>query len=107
MPRGDKTGPSGAGAMSGRRMGFCVGNTVPGYHNYETNFSGGRGFAFRRGNRRSGNWGFGVRQWTEGLRYGRDLYPSEPIDKKANLQEQMENLKRQLKDLENQFKGIE
>lgn len=47
MPRGDKTGPLGNGAMTGRRMGFCTGNNNPGFMN-----SRGRRFAQNRfGNR--------------------------------------------------------
>ncbi len=53
MPRGDRTGPAGAGAMTGRGMGYCVGNNTPGYMNQcFGRFSGrgfGRGFGARRG----------------------------------------------------------
>lgn len=31
MPRGDGTGPTGAGPMSGRAAGLCRGNPLPGY----------------------------------------------------------------------------
>ncbi|MDA3911177.1 MAG: DUF5320 domain-containing protein [Bacteroidales bacterium] len=30
MPRGDKTGPNGQGVMTGRKMGFCTGNSSAG-----------------------------------------------------------------------------
>ena len=33
MPRGDKTGPGGAGPMTGRAAGYCAGYSVPGYLN--------------------------------------------------------------------------
>lgn len=33
MPRGDGTGPVGAGPMTGRGAGFCAGYSVPGYMN--------------------------------------------------------------------------
>ena len=36
MPFGDRTGPAGAGPMTGRGMGFCSGTNVPGA------FRGGR-----------------------------------------------------------------
>ncbi len=39
MPRGDRTGPSGYGAMTGRAAGFCAGYSTPGY----ANFGAGRG----------------------------------------------------------------
>lgn len=37
MPRGDRTGPMGQGPRTGRGMGFCAGNDVPGC-------ASGRGF---------------------------------------------------------------
>ena len=33
MPRGDRTGPGGAGPMTGRAAGYCAGYPVPGYMN--------------------------------------------------------------------------
>ncbi len=33
MPRGDGTGPTGLGPMTGRRAGFCAGYGMPGYAN--------------------------------------------------------------------------
>jgi len=55
MPRGDGTGPMGAGAMAGRGMGFCAGYSMPGYAN-ATPWAGGwcgfgRGRGFRNGGR--------------------------------------------------------
>ena len=102
MPRGDRTGPSGAGAMSGRRMGFCVGNNVPGFYNQETNFRGGGGFGFRHG--------FGGRNQQSEGEYGfrrvRGLFPSEPVNRKSEMEDQIKNLKDQLEELENQFKNL-
>lgn len=47
MPRGDGTGPSGFGPMTGRRAGFCAGNDKPGNMNTAAQrgngFDGGRG----------------------------------------------------------------
>ena len=43
MPRGDRTGPAGAGPMTGRAAGFCAGNSVPGF------MAGGFGMGMRRG----------------------------------------------------------
>ena len=31
MPRGDGTGPTGAGPMTGRRAGYCASNDMPGF----------------------------------------------------------------------------
>lgn len=58
MPRGDKTGPYGAGPMTGRAAGYCAGYTVPGYINPRRGYGRGWGRGFGRGWRR----GFG-RGW--------------------------------------------
>ncbi len=55
MPRGDRTGPMGAGPMTGRAAGFCAGNTAPGY----ANFGGGRGRGMGFGRGGGGGRGFG------------------------------------------------
>ena len=49
MPRGDRTGPCGAGAMTGRGAGFCAGFGVPGYANPGRGVIGGPGRAFGAG----------------------------------------------------------
>ena len=48
MPRGDGTGPMGTGSMTGRGVGYCAGNTAPGFAS--AGYGGGwggrcRGFA--------------------------------------------------------------
>ena len=53
MPGGDRTGPMGAGPMTGRGAGYCVGYAVPGY----ANAMPGRGFGVGWG----GGWGRGWR----------------------------------------------
>jgi hypothetical protein len=60
MPRGDGTGPTGMGPMTGRGLGYCAGYSVPGFANpvgygygrgmaWGRGGGGGRGLAFRRG----------------------------------------------------------
>lgn len=49
MPRGDGTGPEGAGPMTGRQVGHCTGNARAGWQNPIRGRFGG---ALRRG------WGF-------------------------------------------------
>ncbi|MDZ7796680.1 MAG: DUF5320 domain-containing protein [Candidatus Marinimicrobia bacterium] len=44
MPRGDRTGPDGSGAMTGRRLGFCSGYESPSFTKCAAGF--GRGMAF-------------------------------------------------------------
>lgn len=61
MPRGDRTGPSGMGPMTGRAAGYCAGYDRPGYAN--PMYGGyGRGGGFGRG---FGGGGFG-----RGYRHG-------------------------------------
>ncbi len=56
MPRGDGTGPSGQGPMTGRAMGYCAGFNVPGFMN--PGFGYGLGMAWRRGMGRGFGRGF-------------------------------------------------
>ena len=47
MPRGDRTGPEGAGPMTGRGAGYCGGSQSPGYANPGPWVGGGRGLRGR------------------------------------------------------------
>lgn len=67
MPRGDKTGPEGAGPMTGRGSGYCAGYSVPGY----ANPTGGCGRGWGRGRGR----GYG-RGWRRGFDRGRLPFPA-------------------------------
>ena len=71
MPRGDRTGPWGAGPMTGRGAGYCAGYSVPGYTNpvggYGRGWGRGRGRGFGRG------WGRG---YGRGWAFGQVVYPS-------------------------------
>jgi len=57
MPRGDRTGPDGAGPMTGRGAGYCASYSVPGYTNPVGGYGRGRGRGFGRGYGRG--WGRG------------------------------------------------
>ncbi len=63
MPRGDRTGPWGAGPMTGRAAGYCAGYPVPGYMNPGVGY--GRGWRRGRG-----------RGWGRGWGRGRFVYPT-------------------------------
>ncbi len=53
MPRGDRTGPMGSGPMTGRGLGYCAGNPVPGFMSPLP----GRGFwGWGRGRGRGRGW---------------------------------------------------
>ena len=49
MPRGDRTGPMGMGAMTGRGAGYCIGSGAPGYANPGPGRGYGMGFGRGRG----------------------------------------------------------
>ena len=64
MPGGDRTGPMGAGLMTGRRAGYCAGYDVPGYAS--PGFGRGLGLGWGRGRAwsgggRGGGWRYGYR----------------------------------------------
>ncbi len=79
MPRGDKTGPWGAGPMTGRAAGYCAGYNIPGFAN------SGRGYG--RGFGRGWRHGFG-RGWNRGFGRGWYAYPQpaivQPTDPQTN-----------------------
>jgi hypothetical protein len=74
MPRGDRTGPWGAGPMTGRAAGYCAGYSVPGY----LNPVGGYGRGFGRGWGRGYGRGWG-RGWGRGFGRGWYAYPPPAI----------------------------
>jgi len=61
MPGGDRTGPWGAGPLTGRAAGYCAGHPVPGYANPTGRYARGFGRGWGRGRGR----GFG-RGWGRG-----------------------------------------
>jgi hypothetical protein len=49
MPKGDHTGPQGAGPKTGRAAGPCAGNPIPGYQNPRPDRNGGSGGGGQQG----------------------------------------------------------
>ncbi|MEA3505818.1 MAG: DUF5320 domain-containing protein [Bacteroidota bacterium] len=98
MPRGDKTGPEGRGSMTGRRMGYCVGNNRSGYEEFDE---------YGRGVARGFGRGFGRGM---GFRFGRGYRPlseevkpnvsdeNSVLDEIRNLKKQMDALEKKLSD---------
>ncbi len=54
MPRGNRTGPQGAGPMTGRGAGYCAGFGAAGWSHGGR--GGGMGRGMGRGGRRGGQW---------------------------------------------------
>ena len=61
MPRGDRTGPSGMGPMSGRGAGYCTGYATPGFNNPTGGTGYGRGGGRGRRCGMGGGAGYGYR----------------------------------------------
>lgn len=101
MPRGDRTGPSGIGPMTGRAAGYCAGYNVPGY----MNLVGVRGFLGR-------GVGLGLGQ---GRGFGRGYYPYTgytpyypyPIPAPYTPENEKQDLDNQLKIMKDEMKAIE
>lgn len=100
MPGGDRTGPLGRGARTGRGLGYCSG--------YDDG-----GFFFGRGRALSRGRGFGRGMGT-GRGFGRGIgfrsFPAEeplpPRDTAPSKEDEKEYLKRTLGDLEEEIKSI-
>ena len=61
MPRGNGTGPMGAGPMTGRAAGYCAGFERPGFANFAGGGGFGRGMGMGRGAGFGRGRGFGFR----------------------------------------------
>jgi hypothetical protein len=118
MPRGDRTGPWGAGPMTGRAAGYCAGYPVPGYMNPRRGY--GRGFG--RG------WGRGFgRGWyaypppvivqpaypqvippqsTEQEVVALENYQKELTEEKADLEKEMSDIKARIEELKTKVEKV-
>ncbi len=94
MPRRDGTGPQGAGAMTGRRAGYCAGFTAPGFAAPVGGVGMGRGCGGGFARRRGFNQGYN----NPGIIPGGISAPTKD--------EQISVLKNQASYLENTLKGI-
>lgn len=101
MPRGDKSGPMGQGAMTGRKLGLCTGNDSAGFTNQENrmglglqNKRSGRGFGIGRGRGQGLGRGLGFRN--QNFATGRSLIEEE----NSELRNEVNQLKARLEKLE-------
>lgn len=109
MPRGDRTGPTGAGPRTGRGAGYCAGYDNPGSINRNTGY--GRGFI--RGGRysRCGGRGWRNRYYATGVHHRGSLYQgpifSSEEHESAWLKEEAEWLKGQLDSISERLSFLE
>jgi len=123
VPRGDRNGPMGMGAMTGRGAGYCAGFGMPGYANpapgrgfgmgfgrggafWGRGFGGGRGW-------RHGFWATGLPGW---MRFGGSAAPhgytapyqkTDPEIEKQALKDQAEVLQSELDYIKKRLGEIE
>ena len=104
MPRGDRTGPMGAGPMTGRAAGYCTGYDMPGYApgpGYASPMPG-RGFGMGRG----GGWGRGWR-WRHWLyATGLPAWGYGPYPEPVTQEQEVESLKAQAGWLKEQLDAV-
>ena len=106
MPRGDRTGPMGAGPMTGRGAGYCAGYGVPGFAN--PGYGRGLGLGFRGGGRgwRHMYYATGMPGWAR-AGYGYLPPAPEPDEELTTLKAQARQLGDQLDALNKRITEIE
>lgn len=122
MPRGDRTGPAGMGAMTGRAAGFCAGHGMPGYANPGPGRGFGMGFGRGRGFRGRGFGGGGFGWRNRFYAFGRPgwMYPGvafygypgpygdpDPKAERQALNSQAEILQNELDEIRKRIEEIE
>ena len=110
MPKGDRTGSMGQGAMTGRTMGFCGGYDTPGF---TKGFGQGVGRGPGMGRRGGFGRGFGFRRsYGAGIDVPAANTPWMGVgmskkDEAKMLRAQAENLRESLKNIEDKLKDME
>ena len=101
MPAGDRTGPLGAGPMTGRGAGYCAGNAAPGFTTWGLGRGSGRGFS-------GGGHGWRHMFYATGLPgWMRASAAPTPEQELAMLKAQAEGLKNQLDAINQRMAAME
>lgn len=112
MPRGDGTGPMGAGPMTGRGMGLCTGYHSGGFANSGLGFfgagRGGRPYGGGRGMAWGGGRGMGFRNYQGWANNVPQQYaPISPEDEKKYVAEDIKELERELQELKKHMTDLD
>jgi hypothetical protein len=108
MPGGDRTGPWGQGAMSGRGAGFCGGYGTPGYMNpypgryFGRGYGGGYGGGFGRGRGFRGRAAVPVYPYPYSVPYSTQNEAEMLQQEAQHLETSLEEIKKRLSQLEEQ-----
>lgn len=104
MPGGDRTGPMGAGPMTGRAAGYCAGYPAPGY----VNPGYGGGFGYGLGGRGRGFRGRGRRWFRAGMPFVPATVPVETPEQELNgLKQEAEMLQNTLNQINERIEQLE
>ncbi len=111
MPAGDGTGPMGAGPMTGRGVGYCVGSQTPGYMNPRpgrgVGMGMGRGAGMGRGRARGRGRGRGRRRnWFLPGSRDADEYDTPPYNAVLSDEQTAQTLRAQVQHLEGTLNAI-
>ncbi|MFP4548033.1 MAG: DUF5320 domain-containing protein [Fidelibacterota bacterium] len=98
MPRGDRRGPEGFGAMTGRGLGYCAGYDSPGFTKGTPR--GGAGFGRGMGSGRGMGRGHGY-AWR--VNYPQPHYPAAPA---YSREQELDMLKGQAEDMKTSLEAI-
>lgn len=103
MPGGDRTGPMGAGPMTGRGAGICAGTGMPGY----TSHGFGRGFGRGMGGRGFGRgWGRGMGARSSRWWQSAPASQPDPVDERQMLEQEASYLKNQVEQIQNRLNEL-
>ena len=108
MPREDRTGPTGLGPMTGRRMGICAGYPDPGFMSNSPGYGLGRGMRFGRGSGRGMGFDRG-RGWRRGGYGGYWEYPPQSFtqqDEVAYLEDHAKEIKEDLSRIKSRLEEL-
>ncbi len=117
MPRGDRTGPTGMGPMTGRAAGYCAGYGMPGYGNptpgrgFGMGYGRGRGFLGRGfgGGRgwRHWFWATGLPGWMRFGAYAAPYLQPDPEMEKQALKNEAAALESEINSIKKRLAEIE
>jgi len=106
MPRGDRTGPNGLGAKTGRNLGYCADSADAGFVNENKvdnrRFGFGRQNSQRRGRSFGPGMGLGFRHGFHSFQQNQML----ELKEKTLIENEINSLKDQLESLETRLQAI-
>lgn len=108
MPGFDRSGPMGAGPMTGGRRGMCGGSDIrPGNMGYGHGYGTGRGMGFKRGHGRGRGFGYPAYGGYPAPRTFGRAYPVSGADEMAMLKAEANAMQASLESIQNRIAELE